>query len=69
MKKLSIIFLILSILLTNTMCIVVTYNCTLLRYASGNSAPWTVGLLFAIPFIIGIVVCSTVFYITKKREQ
>ena len=68
MKKLSTIFAALAILLTNIMCVVVTYNCTVLRYASGNSAPWDVGLLFAIPFVIGIIVCSIVSYIAKKRQ-
>ena len=67
MKKLSTIFAALAILLTNIMCVVVTYNCTVLRYAPGNSAPWDVGLLFAIPFVIGIIVCSIVSHIAKKK--
>ena len=69
MKKISMIFAALAILLTNIMCIVVTYNCTVLRYAPGNSAPWDVGLLFGIPFVIGIIACSVVAYIAKKREK
>ena len=69
MKKISTIFAALAILLTNIMCIVVTYNCTVLRYAPGNSAPWDVGLLFGIPFVIGIIACSVVAYIAKKREK
>ncbi len=69
MKKLSMIFTALAILLTNTMCVVVTCNCTVLRYAPGNSAPWTVGLLFAIPFVSGIIACSVVAYIAKKRGK
>ncbi len=69
MKKLSTIFAILAILLTNIMCVVVTYNCTVLRYAPGNGAPWGVGLLFAIPFVIGIIACSIVSYIAKKKEK
>lgn len=69
MKKLSTIFAILAILLTNIMCVVVTYNCTALRYAPGNGAPWGVGLLFAIPFVIGIIACSIVSYIAKKKEK
>lgn len=67
MKKLSTLFLALAILLTNIMCIVVTYNCTVLRYAPGNSAPWDVGLLFGIPFVIGIVACSIVAYVARKK--
>ena len=69
MKKLSTIFAALAILLTNIMCVVVTYNCTVLRYAPGNSAPWDVGLLLAIPFVIGIIVCSIVSYIAKKKGK
>ena len=69
MKKISVIFETLAILLTNIMCIIVTYNCTVLRYAPGNSAPWDVGLLFAIPFVIGIIACSVVAYIAKKRGK
>ena len=69
MKKLSTIFAALAILLTNIMCVVVTYNCTVLRYALGNGAPWDVGLLFAIPFVIGIIVCSIVSYIAKKKGK
>ena len=67
MKNLSTFFATLAILLTNIMCVVVTYNCTVLRYAPGNSAPWDVGLLFGIPFIIGIIACSIVSYVAKKR--
>lgn len=69
MKKLSTIFAALAILLTNIMCVVVTYNCTVLRYAPGNSAPWEVGLIFGIPFMIGIIACSIVAYVTKKRGK
>ena len=68
MKKLSTIFAALAILLTNIMCVVVTYNCTVLRYAPG-SAPWDVGLLLAIPFVIGIIVCSVVSHIAKKKGK
>ena len=67
MKKLSTVFSALAILLTNMMCVVVTHQCTVLRYAPGNSAPWDVGLLFMIPFFIGIVACSVVAYITKEK--
>jgi len=69
MKKLSTIFAALAILLTNIMCVVVTYNCTVLRYAPGNSAPWSVGLLFAVPFVIGIIPCSVVSFIAKKKSE
>ena len=69
MKKLSMVFAILAILLANIMCVVVTYNCTVLYYVPGNGAPWYVGLLLGIPFLIGIVVCSAVAIIAKKKEK
>ena len=36
------------------------YNCTALRcgYESGNSAPWTVGLLFVIPFVVLVMIAE-----------
>ena len=69
MKKLSSFFAALAVLLTNIMCIVVTYNCTVLKYAPGNSAPWDVGLLFGIPFVIGIIACSVASYVAKKKGK
>ncbi len=69
MKKLSTIFAALAVALTNCMCIVVTYHCTLLRYAPGNSAPWSVGLLFGIPFLLAILACSFAAFAAKKRGR
>ncbi len=69
MKKLSMIFAALAILLTNIMCIVVTYNCTVLSCVPNNGAPWYVGLLFGVPFVIGIIACSIISYIAKKKEN
>ncbi len=67
MRKLSTVFAALAILLTNVMCVVVTYNCTILLPPRLNSAPWEVGLIFIIPFAIGIIACSIVSYIAKKK--
>ena len=72
MKKLSNAFALLAILLTNIMCIVVTNICTSGYHAEKHyftSAPWEVGLLFIIPFAIGIITCSIVSYITKKKAK
>ena len=69
MKKLSTVFSVLAILLTNVMCVYVTYNCTFLYYVRGNSAPWWVGLFAIIPFAIGIIACSVIAYIAKKRGK
>ncbi len=72
MKKLSNVFAMLAILLTNIMCVVVTNLCTSGYHAEKHhftSAPWEVGLLFAIPFAIAIVACSIVAYIAKKKAN
>ena len=72
MKKLSNIFAMLAILLTNIMCVVVSSICTSGYHAAEHhftSAPWEVGLLFIIPFAIAIIACSVVSYIAKKKEK
>ena len=72
MKTLSNVFAILAILLTNIMCVVVTNICTSGYHAAEHhftSAPWEVGLLFIIPFAIGIRACSIVSYIAKKKVK
>ena len=72
MKTLSNVFAILAILLTNIMCVVVTNICTSGYHAAEHhftSAPWEVGLLFIIPFAIGIIACSIVSYIAKKKAK
>lgn len=72
MKKLSNVFAILAILLTNIMCVVVTNICTSGYHAEKHhltSAPWEVGLLFIIPFAIAIIACSVVAYIAKKKVK
>ena len=69
MKKLSVIFLLLAIFLSNAMCIVVTYNCTVLLCVPGNSAPMWVGLLFGIPFLIAIIACIAVSYAAYKKSK
>ena len=72
MKKLSNVFAMLAILLTNVMCVVVTNVCTSGYYAEKylfTSAPWEVGFLFIIPFVIAITVCSIVAYIAKKKGK
>ena len=72
MKKLSNVFAILAILLTNIMCVVVTNICTSGYHAEKHhltSAPWEVGFLFAIPFAVAIIVCSIVAYIAKNKAR
>ena len=72
MKKISDVFAILAILLTNIMCIVVTNICTTGYFAAKyhlTSAPWEVGLFSIIPFALAIVACAVVAYIARKKSR
>ena len=68
MKKLSVLLMIIAVLLSDWMCAVVAYNYRGIETASeyGNSAPPSVAFVLAIPFLIGIVIC-TVFSIFLWR--
>lgn len=69
-KKLSIVFWVLAILLSDIMCAVVAYNyCDLLwggKYA-GYSAPASTAFLYAIPFAIGMIVSIVLAIICRKK--
>ena len=72
MKKISNIFAMLAILLTNAMCVAVTNICTGGYYAERylyTSAPWEMGFLFIIPFAVAIIACAVVAYIAKKKGK
>ena len=68
MRKQSYLFAALAILLSNVMCVIVTYRwrdmlCGIEH--GGYSAPASVSLLYALPFAIGIIICvilSVYFY-------
>jgi len=74
LKKLSIIFTILSLILSHVMCAHVAFAyrgmiCATLHF--GGSAPADVALLLAIPYLIGIAVCAVlavVFWRKSKRK-
>ena len=70
MKKLSICFWVLAILISDIMCAVVAYNyCDMIwgiQYA-GYSAPAWAALLLAIPFIAGIAVCIALAVFFQKK--
>ena len=72
MKKLSILFTVLAILLSHIMCAVVAWNyCDMLwgiKYA-GYSAPASTAVLSAIPFWVGIMVCVALALYFKKKHQ
>ena len=71
MKKLSVVFGILAVLLSDIMCAVVAYGyCDLLwggRYA-GYSAPPSAAFVYAIPFAIGIVISVVLALVFRKKS-
>ena len=72
MKKLSIIFGILAVLLSDIMCAVVAYfYCDLLwgRQYAGYSAPPSTAFVYAIPFAIGIVICVVLALVFRKKDN
>ena len=70
MKKLSILFGVLAVLLSDIMCAVVAYGyCDLLwggRYA-GYSAPPSTAFVYAIPYAIGIVISVILALVFRKK--
>ena len=71
MKRLSVCFWVLAVLLSDIMCAVVAWNyCDMLwgiNYA-GYSAPASVALLAVIPFAIGIAICISFALFFKKKS-
>ena len=73
MKKLSITFAILAIIISNIMCVVVSftyrdYICAVEHHYT--SAPAEIALLYIIPFAITIAIClilSVIFYKKSKK--
>lgn len=72
MKKISNMFLVLAVLLSDVMCAVVAYNfCRMqwgARYAMYSAPAW-VAFVYAVPFAIGIVVCVVVTVVLRKKEK
>lgn len=71
MKKLSIIFSVLAILLSDIMCAVVAYNYCALEWGGkyeGWSAPASTALFLAIPYVIGIIICIVLAVIFKRKS-
>ena len=61
MKKFSTIFIALAVVLSDVMCAVVGYNYAAMQWGikyAGYSAPASTAFLYAIPFMIGIIVCT-----------
>ena len=72
MKKVSVFLIIMAIVLSDVMCAVVAYNyCALLwggKYA-GYSAPASTAFIYAIPFIIGIIICLALALLFRKKRH
>ena len=72
MKKVSYLFIVLAILLSDMMCAVVAYNyCTLQwggQYA-GYSAPASTAFLYVIPYVIGIIFCIILACVFHKKQE
>lgn len=61
MKKISNIFIVLAVILSDVMCAVVGYHYATMQWGityAGYSAPASTAFLYAIPFVIGIIVCA-----------
>ena len=72
MKKLSIIFGLLAVLLSDIMCAVVAYNyrdmlCGIEH--AGYRAPSSTAFLLVIPYAIGIAICIVLAIVFKKKAR
>ena len=70
LKKLSYLFTALAIVLSDIMCFVVAYNyrdmlCGIEH--AGYSAPASTAFLYAIPFVVGIIVCAILAIRFRKK--
>lgn len=71
MKKTSRIFIILALILSHLMCIVVASNYTSMLCGiehKGFSAPASTAFVYAVPFIIGIIICVLLAFFFKKKS-
>lgn len=72
MKKVSNLFWVLAVILSNVMCAVVAYNYSEMKWGikyAGYSAPASVAFMYLIPYGIGIVVCIVLAMVLKKKES
>ena len=71
-RKLSTVFLLLAVLLSDVMCAVVAYlYCDMqwgIQYRCYSAPAW-VAFLWAIPYGVGIAVCLLLAAVLRKRER
>jgi len=72
MKKVSNLFRVLAVILSNVMCAVVAYNYSEMKWGikyAGYSTPASVAFIYLIPYGIGIVVCIVLAMVLKKKAS
>ena len=72
MKKISYLFIVLAILLSDIMCAVVAYNYCALQWGgqyAAYSAPASAAFLYIIPYGLGIVFCIILALFFYKRQK
>ncbi len=69
MKKLCYVFIGLAIVLSDLMCVIVTYNYCSLLWCAACSAPASTAFLTGIPFLMGIVLCVILAVIFHRKCQ
>lgn len=72
MKLLYRLFLLIAVILSHIMCGVVAYNYCDMEWKikiAGNSAPASIAYLYAIPFVIGIVLYIIGAFYFKKKSR
>lgn len=71
MKRLPLIFTALALILSHLMCIVVASNYTSMLCGiehQGFSAPASTAFIYAVPFVVGIVICILLAFFFKKKK-
>ena len=70
MKKISNIFIVLAVILSDVMCAVVGYHYASMQWGikyACYSAPASTAFLYAIPFVVGIIVCVILAIRFRKK--
>lgn len=72
MKTISQLFLLIAVILSHIMCAVVAYNYSNMEWeikVGRTSAPIEIAYLYAVPFVIGIVLCIIGAFYFKKKSR
>ena len=71
MKKTSILFTVIALVLSHVMCAVVAFAyrgviCDIEH--AGFSAPAEIAFIYAVPFLVGIIICSILAVVFMKKK-